>query len=83
MNIRRVSYDVGFKVEGKPGNAHTLATFRDGRVFEISTLSLMEDIGRSGLHLNRSGMYIFTTALRTAVATEIGLQFLPQSVFKS
>lgn len=58
MNIRRGSYDVGFKAEGKLGNAHTLATLRGWGVFEISLLSLMEDVGRLGLHINRSRMYI-------------------------
>lgn len=65
MNIRRGSYDVGFKAEGKLGNAHTLVTFRGEGVFEISILSLMEDIKRSGLHLNRSGMYILYSSVDT------------------
>lgn len=85
MNIRKGSYDVGFEAESKLGNAHTLATFRGGGVLEISILSLVEGIGRSGLHLNGSGMgrnIIFPTAVWTAVVTEIGPHF-PHPKFKS
>lgn len=56
MNIRKGSYDVGFEAERRLGNAHTPITFRGGGVLEISILSLVEGIGRSGLRLNGSGM---------------------------